>query len=96
MLNFIGGVFKYTFIVLAVLVLSHVIEIQGSSISQHVYRTMHLFPSLNPKLSADRITSSFSKTVEDRMSQLKSIDNEISTDDQKALNQVIETSQKRH
>ena len=95
MFNFIGGVFKYTGLVLLILVLSHVIEVKGVSVSNHVLHFMNGASRLNPKAQADKITAEFSKTMQTRVSDLNQIDKEISTDDQKALNKVIETSQRK-
>ncbi len=95
MFNFIGGVFKYTGLVLLILVLSHIIEVKGVSISNHVLRVMNGASSLNPKEQADKITAEFSKTMQTRVTDLNKLEKEISTDDQKALNKVIETSQRK-
>jgi hypothetical protein len=91
----IGAVFKYTSLVLVVLVLSHIIQIQGVTVSQHVLNTMNFVTGYSPKSQADRITASFTKTMEKHISDLNKIDAEVTTDDQKALNHVIENSEKR-
>ena len=95
MISVIGGIFKYSLLVVTVLVLSHIVEVKGVTISQHVLNAMHGVSGYNPKIQADRITASFTKTMQSRVSELNRIDAEISSDDQKALNHVIETSQQK-
>jgi ABC-type phosphate/phosphonate transport system substrate-binding protein len=92
MFSLIGAVFKYSFLVLVVLVLSHIVEVQGVTISQHVLNGMHAISGYTPKAQAEKITSSFTKTMQERMKDLNKLDNEVSPEDQKALNRVIESS----
>ena len=96
MFKLIGAIFKYSFLVLAILVLSHVIEIQGVTVSQHVLNGMHMLSGYNPKTKATQITTDYSKIMEAHIKELNSIDTggaEASLEDQKALNKVIENSQ---
>ena len=81
MFSFIGGVFKYTGLVLLILILSHVIEVKGVSVSNHVLHFMNGASLLNPKAQADKVTAEFSKTMQTRVNALNQI------------NKVIETSQ---
>ena len=95
MFHLIGGIFKYTFLVLTVLILSHVIEIKGVTISQHVLNAMHFVSGYGPRAQIDHITSDFTMTMQKRVNDLNKIDNEVTPEDQKALNHVIENSQSR-
>jgi hypothetical protein len=93
MFSLIGSILKYSLLVLTVLVLSHIVEIQGVTVSQHVLNGMHWVSGYNPKTQADKITADFSKTMQNRVDQLNKIDSEVSPADQQALNKVIENSQ---
>ena len=96
MFNLIGGIFKYSLLVLTVLVLSHVVEVQGVTISQHVLNGMHWVSGYSPKMQANRITAGISESMQKHVEELNKIDTnpgEVSPADQQALNKVIENSQ---
>jgi hypothetical protein len=94
MFKLIGGIFKYTLLVLTVLVLSHVVEVQGVTISRHVLHAMHGVSGFSPKQQANRITADISNQMQKHVEELNQIDtNGENTADQAALNKVIENSQ---
>ena len=96
MFSFIGLIFKYSFLVLTVLVLSHIIEIEGVTISQHVLHAMHFVTNNNPKTKVDRITADYSKIMQNRIKEINQIEpDEDSPANQQALNRVIERSEKK-
>ena len=97
MFELIGGIFKYTLLTLAILVLSHIIEVQGVTISQHVLKTMHWVSGYSPKIEANRITADISRSMQVHVNELNNIrvDSEVSSADERALNHVIEGSQAR-
>jgi hypothetical protein len=92
MFKLIGAIIKYSLLVLTILVLSHIVEIQGITISQHVLNGMHLMSGYSPKKQVQKIQEDYSKSLQSRMSELNKLDAEVSPEDQKALNQVIEKS----
>jgi hypothetical protein len=96
MFSLIGSIFKYSLLVLTVLVLSHVVQIQGVTISQHVLNGMHAVSGYSPKIEADRITAGISQSMQKHVDQVNQINTgagEVSPADQQALNKVIENSQ---
>ena len=95
MFSLIGGIFKYSLLVLTILVLSHIVEIKGVTISQHVLNGMHSMTGYSPQSQASKITDSFSKSIQERVKDLNRVDAEVSSEDQKALNQVIEKTQNK-
>ena len=98
MFNLIGSIIKYSLLVLTVLVLSHVVEVQGVTISQHVLNGMHWVSGYSPKIQADRITAGITQSMQKHVDALNKIDTnpEVSHADQAALNKVIENSQFKH
>jgi hypothetical protein len=95
MFKLIGTIFKYSLLVLVILVLSHIVEIQGVTISQHVLNGMHFASGYSPKKQAERIQEDYSKALQTRMKELNKLDAEVSPEDQKALNQLIRKSEGR-
>ena len=96
MFAMIGSVIKYSVLVVVILVLSHIVEVKGVSVSQHVLNTMHWVSGGSPTIQANRITAEFSKTMQNRVKELDKIGenpNEVPPADQQALNKVIENSQ---
>ena len=94
-MSMIGAFFKYASMILVVLVLSHIIQIQGITISQYVEIGMNW---INPSANIEKITRTVSKQIETRnkaVNQAIREDSEVTPNDQRALNQVIEGSQKR-
>ena len=95
MFSFIGGVLKWSALTLLILVLSHVIEIQGTTISQHVLKGMHAISGYSPKGQVDSIREEYSKAINRNAEAAAKVDPEISQADQKALNQVIQKAQRK-
>ncbi len=98
MISFMGAIFKYTGLVLSVLILSHIIQIKGVTISQYVDMGMNWVSGVNPSAPFERVTRGVTKQVEARNKMLERSlkdDAEVTKSDQKALNQVIETSANR-
>jgi hypothetical protein len=96
MFAMIGSVIKYSVLVVVILVLSHIVEVKGVSVSQHVLNGMHWVSGYHPSVQANRITADFSKTMQNRVKELDKIGdstNEVTPTDQQALNKVIENSQ---
>jgi hypothetical protein len=95
MFAMIGSVLKYTFLVVVVLVLSHIVEVKGVSVSQHVLNGMHWVSGYSPTSQANRITASLSKTMEAHVRELDKIgdSSDVTPADQQALNKVIVNSQ---
>jgi predicted S18 family serine protease len=95
MFKLIGAIFKYSLLVLVILILSHIVEVKGVTISQHVLNAIHFVSGYSPEKQMKKITDGYSTVMKNRMEQLRSVDSEISKDDQKALNQVIQKSEGR-
>ncbi len=95
MLKLIGSIFKYSLLVLVILVLSHIIEIKGTTISQHVLNGMKSVTSFSPSRQINQITDSYSRSMKTHIEEIQKVDSEINSEDQKALNQVINQAQKR-
>ena len=83
MLTLIGTLFKYTLLTLTILVLSHIIQIEGVTISQHVWNGMHYFSSYSPKAQAKALTEDFTKSVNKHTQDLNRMDAEVTPEDQK-------------
>ncbi len=95
MLKLIGSVFKHSLLVLVILVLSHIIEIKGVTISRHVQDGMNTVASFSPSRQINQITDSYSRSMKTHIEEIQKVDSEINSDDQKALNQVINQAQKQ-
>jgi hypothetical protein len=93
MIKILGSIFKYSILVVVILVLSHVIQVKGVTISQHVLNGMNAITGFSPSQQVNRITEHYSQSVKSQFERIQKADAEISHDDQKALNQVIEQSQ---
>ena len=96
MFSFLGSVIKWSLLTLTIIVLSHIIEIQGVTISQHVLNGMHMVSGYTPKNPVKTIKEDYVKTMNKRMEDLNKIDQEVTPEDQKALNQVIQKDQQQH
>jgi len=92
MIAAIRAVLKYAFMVLLTLVLSHIIEIKGISISQHVLNGMHLVSGFNPVDRVRNLTTDYTNTLNKRMKEIDQGDLEIKPEDSKALERVIRHS----
>lgn len=100
MFAMIGNILKVSGFVVLVLVLSHIIQVRGVSISQHVENAMGWFAGTPRQVT--RVTQEFSSGVAHQVGraiQLRSADpskkQEIEIEDQKALNRIIERNQRR-
>lgn len=106
MLNIIGAVFKYSVLVVVVLVLSHVVQIRGVSISRHVEHALDWTGEFSPRKITRSIGSALSSKLnyEDRVEKIDStrssaetkVDHEISRDDEKQLHQIIHSSKRKN
>jgi hypothetical protein len=107
MLTLISGIFKYSLLVLTILVLSHVIEIKGVTISQHVQNSLNWITSLNPTREVHQVSREISSTASNLSATLasvknhseeahKALDSDITPQDQNQLNRVITTSEHHH
>lgn len=99
MFALIGNVIKYTALVLAVIVLSHIIQIRGRTVSQHVERTMDWIAGSPREMT--RVTQQFSSTVthafRDRVDTRveRAPDADITAADQRQLDRLIIRTQKK-
>jgi|GEM_PF-1946042 len=95
MIRLIGSLIKYSFLVVAILVLSHIVQIKGVTISQYVDRTLNWITGNNP---AKRFGDSMS-AMRANLKQRNEILNEaaeVSPDDQRRLDHVIRNAQKKN
>ncbi len=95
MLSFMSAVFKYTTFAGIVLVLSHVIEIQGVTVSRHIEKLVKIAGVYNPEKQAKLLTEEYKASLEARMKELHKLDADISPEDQQALKQIIERSEQK-
>jgi hypothetical protein len=95
MFSFLSAVFKYSAFALIVLVLSHVIEIQGVTVSRHVEKWVKIAGVYHPEKQAKLLTEEYKASLEARMKELHKLDADISPEDQKALRQIIERSEQK-
>ena len=92
MINAIISVFKYSALVLTILVLSHIIQVRGTTISQHVENGMNWVSGGRSHASiTTRVTQQFSSALH-RESKIEPLDSDITHDDQKELDTVIKKS----
>jgi GMP synthase PP-ATPase subunit len=96
MFSLISGIFKYSTFALVVLVLSHVIEIQGVTVSRHVEKWVKFAGVYSPEKQAKLLTEEYKASLEARMKELHKLDADISPEDQKALRQIIERSEQKN
>jgi hypothetical protein len=90
MLSLIGSTIKYTGLILMVLVLSHIIQVRGVSISQHVENTLDSIAHFSPTREVKRVTREMSSAI-----QTRSNDTDLDkhdSEDQRELKRVIERS----
>jgi hypothetical protein len=93
MMNTIAAVFKYSFLVLTILVLSHVIQIKGTTVSQHVENGMSWVSGGRSHSNfTTRVTQQFSSAVHH---DAKEDADGISREDKKELDSVIKRSSHR-
>lgn len=95
MIQFIVSVFKYSALVLAILILSHVIQIKGTTISRHVENAMDWVSGDNP--TRRNVRESMVELREGNKARIETLNRaaEFTPEDQKQLNQVIQKSQKK-
>ena len=95
MINAIAGVFKYSALVLLVLVLSHIVQIKGTSISQHVENGMNWVSGGHSRAgnTISKVTQQFSSAVHH---DTKEDADGISHEDKKELESVIKRSSTHH
>ena len=93
MMSTITAVFKYSFLVLTVLVLSHIIQIRGTTISRHVENGMSWITGGRSYSSGiSRVTQQFSSAIHH---ETKEDADGISHEDKNELNSVIRKSGNR-
>ncbi len=95
MLKTIGSIIRYSLLVLVILVLSHIIEIKGTSISQHVLNGMHLASGFAPDRMARKISGEYTQALKARMKALEGTESALSKEEQKELDRLIERAQKK-
>lgn len=92
MINAIITVFKYSALVLTVLVLSHIIQVRGTTISQHVENGMNWVSGGRSHASiTTRVTQQFSSAIH-RDVKVEPMDSDITHEDKKELDSVIKKS----
>jgi hypothetical protein len=92
MMNAIASFFKYSALILTILVLSHIIQVKGTTISQHVENGMNWVSGSRTSSGLTTITRQFSSanTRED-VRKMEDADG-VSNDDKKELDGVIKHS----
>jgi hypothetical protein len=96
MINFCTGVLKYAALVLLVLVLSHIVEVKGVSISRHVEHALNSVTSFSPKQEATKMGRELSANIQSHVLQLKAVENsEFTDEDQQQLDELIRKSQQK-
>jgi hypothetical protein len=95
MFSLLSAIFKYSAFALIVLLLSHVIEIQGTTISRHVEKWIKFAGVYNPEKQAKLLTEEYQASLEARMKELHKLDADISPEDQRELRQIIERSEQK-
>ncbi|MBS1959889.1 MAG: hypothetical protein JST80_10480 [Bdellovibrionales bacterium] len=105
MFALIGQTLKYGALVILVLILSHIIQIRGTTISQHVENTMDWVAGIKPKREITKVTQELSSSVNNvirlRTANTRaergtsaSADTDISAGDQRQLNHLIQKTQR--
>jgi hypothetical protein len=94
MIQLIVGIFKYSVLVIVILVLSHVVQIKGVTVSRHVENAMNWISGANPARDFNQSMGDIRDGMKHRTEVLNQAA-EFSTEDQKQLNQVIQKSQKQ-
>ena len=95
MFKVIGAVFKYTMLVLTILILSHIIQIKGVSLSDHVLNAMNTVGNFSPTHEVQKMARTLQKEAAHLKAVEKASEPEMSPDDEHALDRVIENSRKR-
>jgi hypothetical protein len=96
MFSFLYSIFKYSAFALIVLVLSHVIEVQGVTVSRHIEKWVKIAGVYSPEKQAKLLTDEYKASLDARMKELHKLDADISPEDQKALRQIIERSEQKN
>lgn len=91
MMNTIVTVVKYTALVLVVLVLSHIIQIRGTTISRHVEKGLNWFTG-GHHASITSITQHFSSAIPTNSKNNEKDDDGITIEDKKELAKIIRKS----
>lgn len=86
MFNAIAAVFKYSVLVLTILVLSHIIQIKGVTISRHVENSLNWMTGGRTHAQISKISQQFSSAVHH---EPKENADGISKEDQKKLDSII-------
>lgn len=86
MFNAIAAVFKYSVLVLTILVLSHIIQIKGVTVSRHVENGLNWMTGGRTHAQISKISQQFSSAVHH---ETKENADGISKEDQKQLDSVI-------
>lgn len=94
MINAIMGAVKYTGLVLLILVLSHIIQIKGTTISQHVENGMNWVSGGHSRAGiTTRVSQTFSSAIQNRKTTVEPEDADgISKSDRNELDNVIKRS----
>ena len=89
MINAIVTVFKYSALVLTILVLSHIVQVKGVTVSQHVENGINWVSGGRSHANFSRVTQQFSSAIHH---EGKEDADGISKDDKKELDTVIKKS----
>jgi hypothetical protein len=95
MIKTIGAILRYSLLVLVILVLSHIIEIKGVSISKHVLNGMHVVSGFAPDKVARQISGDYTKALQERFQSLEGTEAALSKEDQRELDRLIEKAQRK-
>jgi len=96
MISAIVSVLKYSALVLTILVLSHIIQVKGTTISQHVENGMNWVSGGRSHASiTTRVTQQFSSAIHHE-AKVEPLDSDITHEDKKELDSVIKKSAGHH
>jgi hypothetical protein len=92
MLKTIGAILRYSLLVVVILVLSHIVEIKGISISQHVLNGMHVVSGFAPDRMARRLSGDYTRAIQERFKSVEGSEAGLSKEDQRELDRLIENA----
>ena len=93
MIQLILSILKYSALVIVILVLSHIVQIKGVTVSRHVENAINWVSGNNPVRNFNDSMVDIREGMKHRNEVLNEAA-EITNEDQKQLNQVIQRAQK--
>jgi hypothetical protein len=100
MFDTLGTILKYSLLTLVIIVLSHIVEIRGVSISNHVHRAMNSITSFSPTREVSKISRSMSSSITSIKASTSRAPEpvdmpEVTRQDQRELDQVIQKAERK-